>query len=122
MPGHYPNLNPKKALIWRIVHRDNLPWILENGLHCGNGAVQSADWVNIGNQELIDKRANHPVPIVPGGFLSDYAPFILHSIFTDAAQHQYGPGRRPTTVERRNCNTCFQPASRRCTRMAFFIH
>ncbi|WP_220375947.1 DarT ssDNA thymidine ADP-ribosyltransferase family protein [Xanthomonas nasturtii] len=51
MPGHYPNLNPKKALIWRIVHRDNLPWILENGLHCGNGAVQSVDWVNIGNQE-----------------------------------------------------------------------
>jgi len=23
------NLNPEKALIFRIVHRDNLPWILE---------------------------------------------------------------------------------------------
>ncbi len=32
----YSSLNPEKALIWRIVHRDNLPWILDNGLHCGN--------------------------------------------------------------------------------------
>jgi hypothetical protein len=31
---HHPDLNPQKALIWRIVHRDNLPWILDNGLHC----------------------------------------------------------------------------------------
>lgn len=27
MTNHYPNLNPEKALIWRIVHRDNLLWI-----------------------------------------------------------------------------------------------
>jgi len=25
MPSHYPSLNPEKALIWRIVYRDNLP-------------------------------------------------------------------------------------------------
>jgi hypothetical protein len=29
------SLNPEKALIWRIVHRDNLPWILE-----GSGVLQ----------------------------------------------------------------------------------
>lgn len=33
-------LNPQKALIWRIVHRDNIPWVLDNGLHCG-GTVRS---------------------------------------------------------------------------------
>lgn len=60
MANHYPSLNPEKALIWRIVHRDNLPWILDNGLHCGNSAVKAPNWVNIGNPELIDKRANHP--------------------------------------------------------------
>jgi hypothetical protein len=27
-------LTPEKALIFRIVHRDNLPWILGDGLHC----------------------------------------------------------------------------------------
>jgi len=28
------SLTPEKALIFRITHRDNLPWILEHGLHC----------------------------------------------------------------------------------------
>lgn len=77
MPNHYPNLNPEKALIWRIVHRDNLPWILDNGLHSGNGGVQASAWVSIGNPELIDRRANHPVPVPPGGFLNDYVPFYF---------------------------------------------
>ena len=77
MVNHYPNLNPDKALIWRIVHRDNLPWILDNGLHCGNSAVKAPGWVNIGNPELIDKRAHHPVPLPPGGWLNDYVPFYF---------------------------------------------
>ncbi|QBH01014.1 DUF4433 domain-containing protein [Xanthomonas oryzae] len=64
-------------MIWRIVHRDNLPWILDNGLHCGNGSVRSHGWVNIGNPELIDERANHPVPLAPGGLLNDYVPFYF---------------------------------------------
>lgn len=77
MANHYPNLNPEKALIWRIVHRDNLPWILENGLYCGNSNVKSLDWVHIGNPELTDKRARHPVPLPPGGLLNDYVPFYF---------------------------------------------
>lgn len=77
MTDHYPSLNPQKALIWRIVHRDNLPWILDNGLHCGNSAVKAADWVQIGNPELISKRAHHPVPVPPGGLLNDYVPFYF---------------------------------------------
>ena len=73
----YTNLNPTKALIWRIVHRDNMPWILENGLHCGNSPLKAPNWVHIGNAELIDKRARHPVPLPPGGFLNDYVPFYF---------------------------------------------
>lgn len=77
MRNHYPDLNPEKALIWRIIHRDNLPWILDNGLHCGNSAVKSPNWVNIGNPELIDRRSHHPVPLAPGGYLNDYVPFYF---------------------------------------------
>jgi len=73
----YTSLNPEKALIWRIVHRDNLAWILDNGLHCGNSAVKAPGWVSIGNPELTDKRATHRVPIPPGGFLNDYVPFYF---------------------------------------------
>jgi ssDNA thymidine ADP-ribosyltransferase, DarT len=74
---NYPNLNPEKALIWRILHRANLPWVLQNGIHCGNSPIRSPKWVSIGNAELIDKRAVRPVPVPPGGALGDYVPFYF---------------------------------------------
>lgn len=77
MVNHYPSLNPEKALIWRIVHRDNLAWILDNGLHCANSGVLSPNYVNIGNADLIDKRRHRVVPIAPGGTLADYVPFYF---------------------------------------------
>lgn len=77
MAGYYPNLNPEKALIWRIVHRDNMPWMLDHGVHCANSSVLAPDYVRIGNPDLIDKRRHRPVPIAPGGTLADYVPFYL---------------------------------------------
>lgn len=77
MANHYPNLNPEKALIWRIVHRDNVPWILDNGVHCRNSQVYDPNYVEIGNPDLIDKRAHRDVPVGPGGTLSDYVPFYF---------------------------------------------
>jgi hypothetical protein len=74
---NYTSLNPEKALIWRIVHRDNLPWILDNGLHCANSKVQAPQYVNIGNVDLIDKRRSRQVPIAPEGVLADYVPFYF---------------------------------------------
>lgn len=70
-------LNPEKALIWRIVHRDNLPWILDNGLHSGNSKVKCPNWVSIGNPDLTDGRSRHPVLLAPYGFLNDYVPFYF---------------------------------------------
>jgi hypothetical protein len=77
MPNHYPNLNPEKALIWRIVHRDNLPWILDNGLHCGSSINQSPRWINIGNEDLIDRRSSRKVSLSPKGTLGDYVQFYF---------------------------------------------
>lgn len=77
MDNRYPNLNPDKALIWRIVHRDNLPWILRNGLHCKNATTQNPNYVVIGNTDLIDRRSHRAVPVAPGGMLSDYVPFYF---------------------------------------------
>ena len=77
MYDYSKTLNPQKALIWRIVHRDNVPWILDHGLHCGNSAARSPNWVHIGNQELIKKRSYHPVPVGKKGVLNDYVPFYF---------------------------------------------
>lgn len=89
MAGPYRNLNPEKALIWRIVHRDNLPWILENGLHCETSPIRSVNYVAIGNADLISRRAHREVPIAPGGTLADYIPFyftpfspMMYNIYT----------------------------------------
>ena len=71
------NLNPEKALIFRIVHVENLPWILDHGLHCRNSPDQDPDFINIGSAELIGKRAQREVPISPGGTLGDYVPFYF---------------------------------------------
>lgn len=89
MTRSYPSLNAEKALIWRIIHRDNLPWIFDNGLHCANAPVQAPDYVPIGNAELINRRRYRNVPVPPGGTLADYIPFyftpfspMMYNIYT----------------------------------------
>ncbi len=71
------DLTPKKALIFRITHINNLPWILENGLHCRNSRMCDENFTPIGNQEIIDKRHVRKVKIEPFGTLSDYVPFYF---------------------------------------------
>jgi len=71
------SISPEKALIFRITHIENVPWIIANGLHCGNSATLDPNYREIGNPELIVKRANRAVPIPPGGTLSDYIPFYF---------------------------------------------
>lgn len=73
----YARLNPSKALIWRIVHRDNIPWLLDNGLCAVSSGKLSGGYVGIGNPDLISKRSRRAVPIEPGGTLSDYVPFYF---------------------------------------------
>lgn len=70
-------LNPGKALIFRIVHRDNIREVLRTGCHCRNAAIGKSKYVEIGNQELIQKRTQRAVPCGPGGTLSDYVPFYF---------------------------------------------
>jgi hypothetical protein len=78
VPGNYADLlNPEKALIFRITHRDNVPWILTHGMHARNGALADPKFRPIGNPELILKRSIRPVPAGPGGTLGDYIPFYF---------------------------------------------
>lgn len=73
-------INPDRALVFRITHRDNVRWALENGLHCRNSTVRQPDFVRIGNSELIEKRNGRVIPIEPRGTLSDYVPFYFTSL------------------------------------------
>src|SRR5664280_2313499 len=70
-------INAGKALIFRIVHRRNVPWILRHGMYCRNSEVQDTNYRTIGNPDLIEKRQRREVLIAPGGTLSDYVPFYF---------------------------------------------
>jgi len=70
-------LSPEKALIFRITHRSNLPWIFQNGLHCRRSDIVDPDFVSIGHPELIERRCHRVVELPPGGTLEDYVSFYF---------------------------------------------
>jgi hypothetical protein len=72
-----PPLSPDKGLIFRITHRDNLAWLLSNGIHCAKAGVLDPNFVAIGNPELIDRRRDRPLGPPGVGTLGDYVPFYF---------------------------------------------
>jgi len=71
------SLTPERGRIFRIVHRRNVPWILDHGLHCKSSEVRDPEFVSIGSTDVIRKREDRRVPVPPGGTLSDYVPFYF---------------------------------------------
>ena len=69
-------ISRERALLFRITHIQNLPWLLRNGLHVASGR-RNPDFVPIGNPDLIGSRKRRAVPIPPGGILDDYVPFYF---------------------------------------------
>lgn len=70
-------LTPEKALIFRITHIENVPWILRHGLHSRSSPVRDPNFRAIGLLDLIEKRKHRTVDMPPGGTLSDYVPFYF---------------------------------------------
>jgi hypothetical protein len=70
-------LTAERALIFRITHRANLRWILENGVHCRRAALADPEFIPIGNPELIERRTHRAVDVSPGGTLDEYVPFYF---------------------------------------------
>jgi hypothetical protein len=92
-----PELTAENAYIFRITHKDNLPWILDNGIHCRKSALRDSNFVNIGIPDLIEKRHLRKVPEPPGGTLSNYIPFyftplsmMAYNIYTGRNVRQRG--------------------------------
>lgn len=71
------DLTAANAHIFRIVHRSNVSWILDHGLHCKKSGTRDPNYIEIGNPELIQKRTDRVIAIKPHGTLSDYVPFYF---------------------------------------------
>ncbi len=70
-------IDERKALIFRITHRDNVPYLLAHGVHCRAASSVDPGFVEIGNPEIIDKRRARMVRDGPRGTLADYVPFYF---------------------------------------------
>ena len=73
----YTFLNATNALVWRIVHRKNIPLLIQQGLRCANQCEPDTAYHTIGNQTIINKRNNVTVSVGSGGTLNDYIPFYF---------------------------------------------
>jgi len=61
-----------------MTHVDNVPFIVRNGLWSKLSLVQDPNFVPIGNSDIIDKRTNKTVVVIPpGGVLGEYVPFYF---------------------------------------------
>ena len=64
--------------VFRMVHFDNLEYLLRNGICTRNHTLADPDYINIGDSNLIRQREDFPAKIIPpGGNLGDYIPFYF---------------------------------------------
>lgn len=59
-----------------MTHLENLRIILRDGMYAPN-VRRYPDYINIGDESLIEQRGVFSVPIAPGGVLGDYVPFYF---------------------------------------------
>lgn len=74
MPGQQPNI----VRVFRIVHIDNVEYLLTHGMFTKNHAQADPNYINIGDSGLIAQRNTCPVGInPPNGVLGEYVPFYF---------------------------------------------
>lgn len=73
MPGNKPNI----VRVYRIVHVDNVEYILRNGMFARQHDNADPNYINIGDSTLIAQRNDYAVPIEPSGNLGEYIPFYF---------------------------------------------
>ena len=73
-----PQKTSQHLFIYRMTHIDNVPFIVQNGLWSKLSTVQDPNFIPIGNPDIIGKRTNKTVVVIPpGGVLGEYVPFYF---------------------------------------------
>jgi len=73
-----PGQKPQTVLVYRIVHIDNVEYLLKHGIYTKNHPLADPNYINIGDTGLIAQRNVYPVNIdPPNGTLGDYIPFYF---------------------------------------------
>ncbi|AFL83243.1 hypothetical protein Belba_0586 [Belliella baltica DSM 15883] len=74
MSGKQPNI----VRLFRIVHINNVEYLLTHGMYTRNHIQADPNYINIGDRGLITQRNEYPVGITPpNGVLGEYIPFYF---------------------------------------------
>jgi hypothetical protein len=74
MPGQIPS----KIWLYRIVHMNNLRYLLKKGIFTQSHVEADPHYINIGDSDLIRKRNDYSVKVnPPNGLLGEYVPFYF---------------------------------------------
>ncbi len=68
---------PDKIWLFRIIHFQNLEYILQHGIHCGNSKEVDPSFISIGDSSLIEHRNTKPILLEPYGTYGDYVAFYF---------------------------------------------
>lgn len=69
---------PDTIYLFRIIHADNLDFILESGkLTCPNHDDSDPNYIGIGDFTLIESRSSRQVMVAPHGNFNDYVSFYF---------------------------------------------
>ena len=66
-----------KIRLFRIVHVDNVKYILRHGMFTKHHTSADPNYINIGDTKLIKQRNEYPVKLEGYGNLGDYVPFYF---------------------------------------------
>ena len=72
-----PGTIPIPTNLYRIVHADNVDYILRHGIYTRGHANNDPNYLNIGNTQVIADRHDYPVKLNGCGNLGDYVPFYF---------------------------------------------
>lgn len=68
---------PDVIWLFRMVHWQNVAYILENGICCKTHEDADPNYIDIGMRSLIMDRHTHPIPLQNAGNLGEYVPFYF---------------------------------------------
>jgi hypothetical protein len=73
-----PGTQPQIVRLFRIVHINNVDYLLRHGMYIKSHQLADPNYINIGDSGLIQQRNDYPVGIAPpNGTLGDYVPFYF---------------------------------------------
>jgi hypothetical protein len=72
-----PNLVPDPVWLYRMVHYDNLEFVLKNGMYASKHTATDPNYIFIGDSSLTQQRTSFEIPLSGSGNIGEYVAFYF---------------------------------------------